>query len=360
MKAETNVKQRIMGLIILVAIALIFVPILFSRSGSPTAPASNIQAKNAAAPNLATPPVVTQVPVNPPPAALQTSQPNDVATAQTAPDQIVFQSNTNTDQTTPDAAQQAPFPSENQQVASAEQPQVAESQPAEVQQADAAPSVAAVNPENNPNDPNNLAANQAIAPSDNNLNVQQAAVAPANPIPSEQTATNPNPETTPNNLANTNSIAQPETNVQPETANAAPATNGIATSESNVLDAAQQQFTQPTPQKSKPATHTAKTHHAKSLSLHSTHAAKLQEKKSAAKEQGWIIQLGSFAQQKNVERLIQQLHTHGFVAHVAPIHTSHGIITRVYLGPELQKERADHIAKQINAQLSIHSIVIPG
>jgi cell division septation protein DedD len=339
------VKQRIMGLIILVAIALIFIPILFGRSAS----SINSQIKNAPPTVAALQPATTQLPPPNTPAIQQSPQPTD-----TAPDQIVLQSPDQTSATPssmPTERSATPAPTEN----------------------------------NVPNEPSNPSAASATpyTPVDNTNRVQNEQLVPAaNPtVPVEQTNTSPainpngaNPpgEATPplpNNRANEPQNLQPfptpsttftpeintpasspnarsEANLgtQPETTTQPSANQSIAVSESNVLQGAQRQF-QPSPRLNSQSTPAA------------THA--IPAKKPATKEQGWIVQLGMFAEQKNVDRLVQQLHNQGFVVRVKPIHTSHGIITRVYLGPEIHREQADRIAKQVKEHLAINSIVVP-
>ncbi|MGB6976581.1 MAG: SPOR domain-containing protein [Gammaproteobacteria bacterium] len=404
-------KQRIMGLIILVAIALVFVPILFSRSGSSNP--SNLQAKNPA-PNLASAaaqPTIAQLSASAPPAPQQSPQATNTPASPTAPDDIVFQSPnqateqpntaatatsaTNTENNTPaaatpstptDNANQAqnqqlvpvnptisaepPAASAQPQITgqanptpSAEPPAVA-AQPQLTEQSNATPSVAtSSNTENNASAPNPaMAAITAPPPSTNNTNeVQKDQPGPYNPTVTMEQVPKVAPSNTttsiPNNMSNEAApiTSQPTANNQPETTAPQSANKGIAASESGVLQGTQQQFQQSPRPKSESA-HAA-THHEKHHSP--THITQIQEKKSGTKEQGWIIQVGSFAEQKNVERLVQQLHAQGFVAQIKPIHTSHGTITRVYLGPEIQREQAERIAKQINEHFAIHSIVVP-
>jgi DedD protein len=332
------VKQRIMGLIILVAIALIFVPILFSRSTSAPIPATPQQAKNSA-PSLA----LAAAPTTAGPQTASASTSN--APQQEAPDQVVFHSPDPDSPPAPEATTQTA-------VAAAQQPTEALPNQAEAQSANV------VSPT-----PNNIADNYLPAQPNPPANVANSG---ANPAPTESTAVPPNP-TAPapttedtanasNSSANSNvtSIQPPAVNPQPQsTATTTTVNNGIAASESNVLSPERSFALTPAPNKKS-------AHHATIHQEQHRHPMYNALKKSPAdKNHGWVIQLGSFAEQKNVEKLIQQLHAQGFTAHVLPIHTSHGTITRVYLGPEVQRQQAERIAKQINDHLAIHSIVVP-
>lgn len=51
----------------------------------------------------------------------------------------------------------------------------------------------------------------------------------------------------------------------------------------------------------------------------------------------WVIQLGSFREKHNVDRLIKKLQRNGYTAFSRPIKTSHGNLIKVFVGPELSK-----------------------
>ncbi|NMH61280.1 SPOR domain-containing protein [Alteromonas ponticola] len=65
--------------------------------------------------------------------------------------------------------------------------------------------------------------------------------------------------------------------------------------------------------------------------------------KPDVKEQdaGWVIQLGSFRHQKNVRQLLTKLEKAGYRAFSRPIKTSSGPLTKVFVGPDLQKSKLD-------------------
>lgn len=56
---------------------------------------------------------------------------------------------------------------------------------------------------------------------------------------------------------------------------------------------------------------------------------------------GWVIQLGSFRHQKNVKQLLNKLENAGYRAFSRPIQTSSGLLTKVFVGPELDKKKLE-------------------
>jgi DedD protein len=58
----------------------------------------------------------------------------------------------------------------------------------------------------------------------------------------------------------------------------------------------------------------------------------------AVSEQAWVIQLGSFRHQNNVDDLVNKLKKAGYTAFTKPIKTKSGKLTKVFIGPELIKK----------------------
>ena len=56
------------------------------------------------------------------------------------------------------------------------------------------------------------------------------------------------------------------------------------------------------------------------------------------KDSGWVVQLGSFRHEKNVKELLKTLNDAGYRAYSRPVMTSVGELTKVFVGPELDKE----------------------
>lgn len=53
---------------------------------------------------------------------------------------------------------------------------------------------------------------------------------------------------------------------------------------------------------------------------------------------GWVVQLGVFRHQKNVQELLGRLRQQGYKAFSRPVNTSSGQLTKVFVGPELDKQ----------------------
>ena len=67
----------------------------------------------------------------------------------------------------------------------------------------------------------------------------------------------------------------------------------------------------------------------------SNEGSKLPER--AIAKQAWVIQLGSFRHQNNVNELVEKLKGKGYTVFTRPIKTKKGNLTKVFIGPELIK-----------------------
>lgn len=56
---------------------------------------------------------------------------------------------------------------------------------------------------------------------------------------------------------------------------------------------------------------------------------------------GWVVQLGSFRHQKNVKELTDKLEAAGYRTFSRKIKTSAGELTKVFVGPDLQRDKLD-------------------
>ncbi len=63
-------------------------------------------------------------------------------------------------------------------------------------------------------------------------------------------------------------------------------------------------------------------------------------KKVKAAEQ-WVVQLGSFRHEKNVNVLVNKLEKQNYKVQTKPIKTKNGTLTKVYVGPETNKSRLE-------------------
>lgn len=59
------------------------------------------------------------------------------------------------------------------------------------------------------------------------------------------------------------------------------------------------------------------------------------------KDSGYVIQLGSFRNEKNVNELIATLRQAGYRAYSQPVQTRVGLLNKVFVGPELEREKLE-------------------
>lgn len=69
-------------------------------------------------------------------------------------------------------------------------------------------------------------------------------------------------------------------------------------------------------------------------------------KKIDAKK-SWVIQLGSFRHQKNVSELVEKLKYHGYTTFTRPISTKNGNLTKVFVGPDINKSALESKIKPL-------------
>nr|WP_205967660.1 SPOR domain-containing protein [Paraglaciecola sp. 20A4] len=74
---------------------------------------------------------------------------------------------------------------------------------------------------------------------------------------------------------------------------------------------------------------------------------------------GWVVQLGTFRDKKNVDELLDKLKKGGYRAFSRPVHTSSGILTKVFVGPDLQKERLDSSVADLTKLTRLKGRVTP-
>ncbi|MBE0368875.1 MULTISPECIES: SPOR domain-containing protein [Pseudoalteromonas] len=55
----------------------------------------------------------------------------------------------------------------------------------------------------------------------------------------------------------------------------------------------------------------------------------------------YVIQLGSFSHKPNVDALVKKLHNAGFKAFTRPVKTPNGTLTKVFVGPDLDKTKLE-------------------
>lgn len=74
---------------------------------------------------------------------------------------------------------------------------------------------------------------------------------------------------------------------------------------------------------------------------------------------GWVVQLGSFRHQKNVQELLKVLDKAGYRAFSRPVKTHSGILTKVFVGPDLQKSNLENALSHLKEITNLQGRVTP-
>jgi len=74
---------------------------------------------------------------------------------------------------------------------------------------------------------------------------------------------------------------------------------------------------------------------------------------------GWVVQLGSFRHQKNVKELLNRLEKAGYRAFSRPVKTNSGTLTKVFVGPDLQKSNLENALSHLKELTQLQGRVTP-
>lgn len=74
---------------------------------------------------------------------------------------------------------------------------------------------------------------------------------------------------------------------------------------------------------------------------------------------GWVIQLGSFRHQKNVRDLLDKLQAAGYRAFSRPVKTSSGELIKVFVGPDLQKDKLEKAVPHLKELTQLQGHITP-
>lgn len=72
----------------------------------------------------------------------------------------------------------------------------------------------------------------------------------------------------------------------------------------------------------------------------------------------WVVQVGSFSEQKNADTLANKLKIAGYVAFVEQTEGKKGEVYRVRVGPELSKEKADAVASKLQKEEKLPNAIV--
>jgi cell division septation protein DedD len=93
---------------------------------------------------------------------------------------------------------------------------------------------------------------------------------------------------------------------------------------------------------------------------HPTHlAAQTGDHRSPLQANSWIIQLGTFSNTANAKKLEGKLRAKGFSANIHEIKTPHGTMVRVFVGPEIRHDWAETVRAKVENEFLINGVVVP-
>ncbi|HEY5716113.1 MAG TPA: SPOR domain-containing protein [Psychromonas sp.] len=99
---------------------------------------------------------------------------------------------------------------------------------------------------------------------------------------------------------------------------------------------------------------------AKTVTL-SRKPAKLEQhiEKNQFPDSAWTIQLGAFQNAENINALLKQLHTAGFQAHTVPAEVPDGVLTRVFVGPDVSEKRLKEQLPRLKKLTHLEGKILP-
>ena len=77
----------------------------------------------------------------------------------------------------------------------------------------------------------------------------------------------------------------------------------------------------------------------------------------AHKGSAWVVQLGSFDKAEHAKNLVKELRAKGFKAFTLEVKSSKGTLTKVLVGPEVKREKALTLQEKINKEMKIKGIL---
>ncbi len=72
----------------------------------------------------------------------------------------------------------------------------------------------------------------------------------------------------------------------------------------------------------------------------------------------WVIQVASFAKQENAEKLKRRLRAQKFQAYTRQVSTSQGKAVRVFVGPKLNKNRAEQVKQRLDKAFKLNTMIV--
>ncbi len=177
-----------------------------------------------------------------------------------------------------------------------------------------------------------------------------------------QPAMQQNTNNTPANTAEKQTPTTPAT-ITPSTNPATAANSDTATANTNTQQANNTANT-PTPPTITPSTPTTATTPRATTTPTQTNASNAIENPNLVASTlptptAWVIQLGTFSQKPNANRLVNKLRQKGYNAYIRSTTNSAGNqLTRVFVGPNINKNRLQQVSQQLRNQFKLNGVII--
>ena len=72
----------------------------------------------------------------------------------------------------------------------------------------------------------------------------------------------------------------------------------------------------------------------------------------------WMVQVGSFSSQDNANKIVEQLRKAGYDTHLETAQVKNRKLYRVRVGPEIDRNNADRIAKEVSKKFFVNAKVL--
>lgn len=79
---------------------------------------------------------------------------------------------------------------------------------------------------------------------------------------------------------------------------------------------------------------------------------------SQAQKEAWVVQLATFANKANANKLVNRLKSKGYEAYLEAVPGSEETLTWVMVGPQDDKEKADKLKSDLKASFKMEGIVL--
>ena len=80
---------------------------------------------------------------------------------------------------------------------------------------------------------------------------------------------------------------------------------------------------------------------------------------SIVNNKAWVVQLATFADEKNAKNLVKELNSKGFSAYMRETHGQTQDFTRVLVGPEADRQKAERLKATLVTAYKMEGMIIP-